>query len=281
MNGPLERPATPDAAARLRGVARRMGLRRPRREHLAALRLAAERHLLPAVRRPGPRRSRILCYHSVGTPEWGVNDIAPERFEHHLRDALELGYRFRPARELADGAVDDRSLAITFDDGVHTVLTAAAPILADLGIPWSVFVVTEWADGRHPYLPADRFLDWADVRRLAEIGVTIGSHSVSHPDCATLSSADLTRELADSRARIEQQTGRAVDEFAIPVGQSANWPADATRLAHEVGYSAVYAQSELRRPPGTIPRTFVTRTDSTRVFRAALAGVFDSWEEWY
>jgi hypothetical protein len=35
-----------------------------------------------------------------------------------------------------------------------------------------------------------------------------------------------------------------------------------------------------RRPPGTVPRTFITRFDNDRLFRAALGGAFDRWEEW-
>ena len=39
-------------------------------------------------------------------------------------------------------------LAITFDDGLKSVLTNAAPILAEYDVPWSLFVVSDWADGR-------------------------------------------------------------------------------------------------------------------------------------
>ncbi len=50
--------------------------------------------------------------------------------------------------------------------------------------------------------------------------------------------------------------------------------------ARAAGYTAVFAQSEERRPPGTVPRTFITRFDGDRIFRGALGGAFDRWEEW-
>jgi hypothetical protein len=35
------------------------------------------------------------------------------------------------------------------------------------------------------------------------------------------------------------------------------------------------------RPTGAAPRTFITRIDIPLLFRAALAGAYDNWEEWY
>jgi len=51
--------------------------------------------------------------------------------------------------------------------------------------------------------------------------------------------------------------------------------------AAEAGYTKVYAQCVNTRPKGTIERTFITRIDRPMLFRAALAGAYDSWEEWY
>jgi hypothetical protein len=48
-----------------------------------------------------------------------------------------------------------------------------------------------------------------------------------------------------------------------------------------VGYTTVYAQAVDTRPAGTVPRTFITRIDRPKVFRAALAGAYDGWEEWH
>ena len=39
-------------------------------------------------------RGRILTYHSVGTPEWGVNDVSPRDFERHLQIAVDDGWSF-------------------------------------------------------------------------------------------------------------------------------------------------------------------------------------------
>ena len=87
---------------RFKTVARTLGIRRG---HFAGVRMRYERVLLPAIRRRQPAKSgRVLCYHSVGTEEWGVNDVPAPLFKSQLELALGLGYRFVPAKTIAAGS---------------------------------------------------------------------------------------------------------------------------------------------------------------------------------
>ena len=261
---------------RLKAVANRAGIRRTR---VAAVRARWERAFLTALpRRGAPATARILCYHGVGTPEWGINDLSPAGFRRQLELAREWGYRFVPASRIASGDGEPSDIAITFDDGLTSVATGAAPILAELDIPWTLFVVSDWAGGRHRH-GHGTFMGWRDIERLAEAGVEIGSHSVSHPNFGTLGPEDAVEELVESRRSIEAHIGIKTDAFAIPMGRSGDWTAVAQRAARAAGYVYVYAQSWDRRPAGTVPRTFIARSDSNRVFRATLEGAMDGWEE--
>ncbi|HET9954891.1 MAG TPA: polysaccharide deacetylase family protein [Polyangiaceae bacterium] len=261
----------------IKGLLRRSGLRR---SDVAAARMYCERQALARWGRRRPRQQgRILCYHSVGQPSFGVNDIPPQAFRQQLEWALKQGYRFVPAEKIARDGGDPRSLAVTFDDAFKTVGTQAAPILAEYGIPWSVFVVTNWSDGGGGWAP-ETFLNWSELRELADKGAEIGSHSVSHPDFGYLDGAHTRDELRRSREIMEERLGFAPHSFAIPFGQSKNWSPVATEAAREAGYRIVYAQAEGSRPMFTVPRTFITHYDNGRVFEAALQGVFDHWEEW-
>jgi peptidoglycan/xylan/chitin deacetylase (PgdA/CDA1 family) len=237
-----------------------------------------ERAIRPTIsRRRAAAQGRVLCYHSVGTPEWGVNDVLPGQFRAHMELALSLGYGFVAAADIASGHASQRDLAVTFDDGLRSVNENAASVLAELGIPWTVFVVCGWADGEQ----AQRALlmDWQDVRQAARLGAEIGSHSMTHPDFSALSDDEAGSELFESRRVIREQTGILVDSFAIPFGQSRNWRPSLSRLARSCGYEHVYAQAIDTRTEGTIARTFITRFDGGRTFRAALEGAFDAWEE--
>ncbi|MFN0093446.1 MAG: polysaccharide deacetylase family protein [Dehalococcoidia bacterium] len=264
-------PAGAKAALRRAGVTRKRA---------AAIRMCCERTVLARIPRapnPGPR---ILCYHGVGTPGWGVNDVSPARFRRQLETARELGYAFVPASEIAQGRAAPKSLAVTFDDGLASVAEHAAPILNELCIPWTTFIVAGWADGAHAWGPGV-VSGWAEVERLAAQGATIGSHSRTHPNFGSLGVAAAAEELAGSLELIRSRVGISVSEFAIPFGQSRDWSGAAMAAAAEAGYERVYAQSVDRRWPGTVPRTFITRFDDDRIFRAALEGRFDRWEEWY
>ncbi len=233
---------------------------------------------LQAVRPRRPTtRGRVLCYHSVGTVEWGVNDVSAARFRRQLELALALGYRFVPAATIQAGGGAEGDLGVTFDDGLMSVQRNAAPILAELGIPWSLFVVCDWADGKHER--PELFMDWEEIRDAARSGVAIGSHSMTHPDFGRLSLAEARTEMTDSRRVIHERTGVEVDTFAIPFGQSRNWRPELTDLATSVGYRTVYAQAVDTRAGGTVSRTFITRFDNERIFRAGLEGAFDRWEE--
>ncbi|HVR18194.1 MAG TPA: polysaccharide deacetylase family protein [Polyangiaceae bacterium] len=262
----------------LKGALRRVGIRR---SNVATARLCCERYALATFGRRRERHvGRILCYHSVGQPAWGVNDVSPSEFRRHLELALSAGFRFVPASELARTGGGPKDLAITFDDGLKSVLSHAAPILAEYRVPWSAFVVSEWSEHGQGW-PDGTFLNWNDVERLASLGAEIGSHSATHPDFKHLGLAQTQDELGVSRRMLKDRVGIETSSFAIPFGQSKNWPALAAKAARDVGYDVVYAQAEETRPAGTVARTFVTRFDSPRIFRALLGGTYDRWEEWF
>jgi len=261
----------------LKSLARSVGIER---HHLAGVRMCCERHWLASFGRPAKRYvGRILCYHSVGQTAWGVNDVSEAQFRRHLEMALNAGFKFAPASEVAKGAADAKTLAITFDDGLKSVLTTAAPILKDYGLPWSFFAVSEWSDHLHEWCQ-EMILDWKDIEALMAQGGELGSHSATHPDFSQIGPHQIVDELGASRDTIEKRVGFAPSTFAIPFGQSSNWPQRAAEAARAVGYETIYAQAEETRPAGTVARTFVTKFDGDRIFNALLAGKFDRWEEW-
>jgi peptidoglycan/xylan/chitin deacetylase (PgdA/CDA1 family) len=210
----------------------------------------------------------------------GVNDITSKQFSRQLELAIQLGFKFVPALEIAKTGGKSDELAVTFDDGLKSVKTQAAPILKSYRIPWSLYAVSEWTESGHPW-GKDFALTWDDLSELVADGVDLGSHSATHPDFGTIGSDQMHYELEGSRRMFEKRLGTAPPTFAIPLGQSMNWSTAAQEAAKSAGYSIVYAQAEETRPPGTIARTFVTRFDHDRLFKAILRGAFDRWEEWF
>ncbi|MGD9814194.1 MAG: polysaccharide deacetylase family protein [Hyphomonadaceae bacterium] len=261
----------------LKKLVQKTGLQR---RHVEAARMFAERQALATAPRARPReRGRILCYHSVGQPEFGVNDVAPARFRRHIELALELGYRFVAPAEIAHNGGGPKDLAVSFDDALTTVLTEADPILRAHNIPYTVFIVSEWSEQKLDWQKT-AVLGWKQLEQMRANGVELGSHSATHRDFGEIDLERAIGEFEQSRRTIESRLGFAPDVFAIPFGQSANWNAAADTAARAAGYSTIYAQAEETRPPNTVPRTFVTHFDDDRIFKALLRGAYDRWEEW-
>jgi peptidoglycan/xylan/chitin deacetylase (PgdA/CDA1 family) len=66
-------------------------------------------------------------------------------------------------------------------------------------------------------------LGWDEIAALAgEPNVIVGAHTLSHPMLAKWPAAVARREIAESKAAIEERLGRPVRHFAYPVGDPAS-----------------------------------------------------------
>src|SRR5579864_4549543 len=108
-----------------------------------------------------------------------------------MRLLFRLGYEARPFADVVEAhtaqlSLPRRAFAITFDDGYSNIGQSAAPTLAELGFPATVFVVSQhigltnsW--DRTTGRPELTLMNWEELRILAERGWEIGGHTRSHP----------------------------------------------------------------------------------------------------
>ena len=61
-------------------------------------------------------------------------------------------------------------------------------------------------------------INWGQAREMADAGVEIGSHTLTHPILTGLDDARLREEVAQSRDRIQNALGRKVETFCYPNG---------------------------------------------------------------
>ena len=71
------------------------------------------------------------------------------------------------------------------------------------------------------------------LEEAAQSGLDIGSHTVSHPWLPRQDPGRLDRELADSRAALEDLLHRPIDSVAYPAG---GWNAEVRDAAAAAGY---------------------------------------------
>jgi peptidoglycan/xylan/chitin deacetylase (PgdA/CDA1 family) len=117
------------------------------------------------------------------------------------------------------------------------------------------------------------FAGWDDARRLAEAGMVVGSHCLTHRFLPTLSEEEQRHELVASKAELERQLGRPVNAVAYPSGKRT---ALTRRLAQEAGYRLGFSYSPRRTyrsalDPFDVARVAVDRDLSWPLFRARLA----------
>jgi peptidoglycan/xylan/chitin deacetylase (PgdA/CDA1 family) len=70
-----------------------------------------------------------------------------------------------------------------------------------------------------PRLPDDLMMSSAQVRQLAEAGMAIGAHTVSHPILCKLSQDEARAEIERGRADLERIVGHPIRAFAYPNGR--------------------------------------------------------------
>jgi peptidoglycan/xylan/chitin deacetylase (PgdA/CDA1 family) len=103
------------------------------------------------------KRLVILMYHHLSRSDNAsktgpIDDDSPtpSQFEAHLREVIRrfrvVSLRDAVAEILSAGALNEDSVAITFDDGIESVYTVAYPLLAKYDIPATVFVVSKWVE---------------------------------------------------------------------------------------------------------------------------------------
>jgi peptidoglycan/xylan/chitin deacetylase (PgdA/CDA1 family) len=176
---------------------------------------------------------------------------------------------FREHVARAAAQKSDMRVVFTFDDGTKDHLRAA-DILAEHGVT-GVFFLDVGRLGRPGHIERD------DVRRLDELGQTVGSHTISHRQLPTLSDAELKTELVESRRELNALSGQGIDWFAPPGGHYDHRSLPAAR---EAGYSYVRTMDWGYAPDldgdavdqHLLPTVPVLRNMSRRRFDAILAG---------
>src|SRR4051812_44033634 len=92
---------------------------------------------------------------------------------------------------------------LTSDDGFADTLHVLVPLLHELDVPATVFVISGMLGLPHHATPHARIVDRDELRALAEAGVEIGAHSITHPDLSLLDEEECYRELRGSRDQLE------------------------------------------------------------------------------
>jgi peptidoglycan/xylan/chitin deacetylase (PgdA/CDA1 family) len=176
--------------------------------------------------------SLVVAFHRVQDSEdpQGLS-IGRDLFARHCR-FFKRHFDVVPLADLVTrlerGEPVDRQLAITFDDGYRDNFVNARPVLEDLSLPATFFVVSRWIGSdawpwwdreqgvRHPWMT------WDQVKYLNQAGFDIGAHTRTHADLGRIGEAAARDEIFGARHDLERRLRRRIDLFAYPYGRLEN-----------------------------------------------------------
>jgi peptidoglycan/xylan/chitin deacetylase (PgdA/CDA1 family) len=238
-----------------------------------------------AGRRPEPGGLRILLYHRVAA-DGDPLAVPPARFREQMDHLAAEGYRavdlVEGLERLERGALGERTVALTFDDGFTDVAEEALPALERHGFGATVFVTTGVAAGEvmFPWYqgPQPPVLGWDDVVALDREGtLRFEAHTVTHPNLLALDDESAAAEIGGSRRELAERLGRPVSAFAYPAGLYGERE---RRLVAEAGYAAaVSCEPGVNLPGGDrfdLRRRQIDSRDRLLDFKAKLGGGHDT-----
>lgn len=209
---PMQRPPAPNA-------------------HASTARAACCPILMYHQIRPLPPRSDVLRGLSVD----------PRAFRRQMRMLKALGYCGVSVAELQRRLAQTRSaklFAITFDDGFRNVFEHALPVLDELGFTATCYFVSGKLGGSNDW---DRGIATAEAELMDRgamlewlgHGHEVGAHTVNHVALSDVPAPTAWRQIAHSKAQLEDATGCPVVSFCYPYGA---FDANARRLVAEAGF---------------------------------------------
>lgn len=224
----------------------------------------------------GTDRWVCLMYHDVspGARTPGSSDyfsVPQQAFADQLSMIEELGFRGCSIADALDAPGTPR-VAISFDDGDLGQATRGFPALAERGMTATFFITTSWVD-------TPKYASWNQLREMRAAGMSIQSHSHTHPYLSELDEKALRVELRRSRELLDEQLGQTTTEIGLPGGDRPR--GSLRRLLAEEGYRVVSTSTwGLNQDVDTtgvryIRRCTVQGTPEEALFRSMLTG--DSW----
>ena len=241
----------------------------------------------------------ILMYHHI-SPRPGLVTCSPENFRAQMTWLALNGWKTldaeRFAKGLTSGKFPPKTILITFDDGYLDNWVYAYPILKELGLSATVFLITDWVGDGPPRPNAgqrgvppvpdhvsamncaragqfdDAFLRWSEVE-LMQAGGVFNFHSHTHTHTRWDRQIEnqfernfaLAEDLQASRATLKTRLGQDSSHLCWPQGY---FDSDYQQVALECGFTHLYT---------TEPGVVWAETDGGRIPRLVVKDKPASW----
>jgi len=157
---------------------------------------------------------RVLMYHSIQDSSESMWVTSTSNFANQIKHILNRKDKFFCSCNDLLERTPKHAIVITFDDGFEDNFHKAAPLLLGLGIPFCIFVVTDFINFKKKgYMDKSMLIDLARHPL-----VTIGSHTKSHPRLVECSQERVREEVHGSKKYLEDLLSTEIKFFSYPHG---------------------------------------------------------------
>jgi len=184
-----------------------------------------------------------------------------QQFQQQMLYLKTQGFTPILASQIHQHDLPKRPIVITFDDGHVSNFHLALPILLSLNFVATFFITTGFINQSH-------YLNPKQIQYLANSGMEIGSHSVSHPFFNDLTAHQARYELSHSKKQLAYITGQKIETFSAPGGRLHT---ETYQLARQQGYKLTFCSKfglyQNRRVHSNIPRIAMKFNTSLQDFK--------------
>ena len=163
-------------------------------------------------------------YHYISIPPSDANvyrldlSVKPHDLDAQLQYLSENGYTTISLYDLygylaTGAALPVKPVVLTFDDGYVDAYINAYPLLRKYRMTGTFFIVTDFINAGNP-----AYLSWAMVKEMSDHGMSIESHTRTHPDMRNRSFEFLVWQILGPIEAITAYTGKAPRFFCYPSG---------------------------------------------------------------
>lgn len=213
----------------------------------------------------------VLMYHSIGYEKNNRLRIPQQQFKQQMKYIKDNGYTTLTLQELysfftQNKPVPKKSVVITFDDGYLDNYKYAYPILKQLGLKATIFVIVDNID------KDNRCMNSKQLKELQDNGIDIESHTFKHEELSSLSYEKQLTVLKQSKDTLEKILNKKVNFIAYPFGK---YNENTIKASKGAGYTMGFATGGkvARRSDGiyALHRIGITSVDGINVLAGRLS----------
>jgi peptidoglycan/xylan/chitin deacetylase (PgdA/CDA1 family) len=117
-----------------------------------------------------------------------------------------------------------------------------------------------------------------ELRQFSSLGMSIGSHTLTHPVLSQQGSESAWREMSESRTVLQKAIGKPVWALAYPFGGAESVGAREMQMAEQAGFECAFMNTGggfgASQPRYALPRIHVTATMTLPEFEAHVSGFY-------